>query len=629
MAGQSLGLTFSVAGGSDINKETGSLIKGQLEQLAANLHSSGATTLKFKADLTEVEAAIRAMNLQVGAATAAASAAAGAAAGNSGKNGGGTIKLPAKFVGESGEDIANVLIRLQQQAESITGTPVRVDIDSRRIKGDLEVTGATLKYINEQAGTAVQEFYKIGKNADGVVEAVQTAGRATLGAAKAGNVFNAAFQQKFAIKQLETLRAQAGSLSLDLTKAAQAAGAITNKKSLEKFREEYKLAQEEVKRLNAELKGAVTMSPIKAMEKQMVGMTPTVNSLLTRLEKYKNIPGVAQTEKNLRKILDLKKSFEAKGATNTQKASYFTEMNNLLTQSRAEMKQYKAELDKANAAERESARVKRVSVKAVNDKARATKQEYSALASARSYYTKNADAIKANNTLYTKWLDLEKQLQGGGLKGDDARIAIAKFKQECYEAGIQTKTLGQRVGDLFKRFGTASLVSTAFMLLRRSIRQVYQNVVDLDTAFVQLRIVTGAGNAEMSAFADELADSAMKIGAAISSLAESSTTYARLGYSLKESGTLAELTTMYGRVADVEIADATENITTIVKAFGVPVDQLEGVLDKMVYVGNRFPISASQLGQGLQNAGSALAAAGNSLEQSIALLTAAVTTTQD
>lgn len=44
---------------------------------------------------------------------------------------------------------------------------------------------------------------------------------------------------------------------------------------------------------------------------------------------------------------------------------------------------------------------------------------------------------------------------------------------------------------------------------------------------------------------------------------------------------------------------------------------------------NNAPISAAQLGEGLMNAGSALAAAGNSLEQSLAILTAANATTQD
>lgn len=41
---------------------------------------------------------------------------------------------------------------------------------------------------------------------------------------------------------------------------------------------------------------------------------------------------------------------------------------------------------------------------------------------------------------------------------------------------------------------------------------------------------------------------------------------------------------------------------------------------------NNFPISVSQIAEGMTNASSALAAAGNSFDQSVALLTAANTT---
>ena len=41
---------------------------------------------------------------------------------------------------------------------------------------------------------------------------------------------------------------------------------------------------------------------------------------------------------------------------------------------------------------------------------------------------------------------------------------------------------------------------------------------------------------------------------------------------------------------------------------------------------NNFPISVSEIAEGMKNASSALAAAGNSFDQSVALLTAANTT---
>lgn len=77
---------------------------------------------------------------------------------------------------------------------------------------------------------------------------------------------------------------------------------------------------------------------------------------------------------------------------------------------------------------------------------------------------------------------------------------------------------------------------------------------------------------------------------------------------------------------DIEAGAAQDAMTAILKAFDKDVDDVEDVMNKLVVVGNNFPISVSDLAEGMNNAGSMLAVAGNSLEESIALLTAANTT---
>ena len=70
-------------------------------------------------------------------------------------------------------------------------------------------------------------------------------------------------------------------------------------------------------------------------------------------------------------------------------------------------------------------------------------------------------------------------------------------------------------------------------------------------------------------------------------------------------------------------------MTAILKAFDKDVDDVEDVMNKLVVVGNNFPISVSQLAEGMNNAGSMLAVAGNSFEESVALLTASNATVQN
>lgn len=162
-----------------------------------------------------------------------------------------------------------------------------------------------------------------------------------------------------------------------------------------------------------------------------------------------------------------------------------------------------------------------------------------------------------------------------------------------------------------------------------ALRLLITNVRELNTELTQFKIVTGSTEEEVARFTDSVFKAAEATASSAKDVTNAATVYARLGYSAEESVALSEATLKYSKIAAVEVGDATSNITSILKAFDKSTEEVSDVLDKMAYVGNNFPISASELGTGLANAGSALAAGGNSLEESVALLTAANSSLQD
>ena len=98
----------------------------------------------------------------------------------------------------------------------------------------------------------------------------------------------------------------------------------------------------------------------------------------------------------------------------------------------------------------------------------------------------------------------------------------------------------------------------------------------------QLRIVTHANAQEMSDYSDTIAKTATRIGSSISDLVDSTTTFARLGYTMDESSQLAEFTAMLQNVGDIDVSGAQDAITSIIKAFGADVDDIESIMDKLV-----------------------------------------------
>lgn len=261
---------------------------------------------------------------------------------------------------------------------------------------------------------------------------------------------------------------------------------------------------------------------------------------------------------------------------------------------------------------------------------RISKELSNASQSAEEFYAKYRRLIEANDEFSQKWSDLLTKLRGNEFKGpDEATAAIRNLIAEMTRAGVTVETFSQKMQRLFVEHFTSAITALASNALRKALREVYQNVVELDDALTEFSIVSGKTGNELSDFADKAFESAKRIRAGVTDVIDAATVYSRLGFNDQESLQYAELTTMFSKVGDVDISDAESNITALVKAYNVGADELESALDKIVYVGNAFPISAAEIGEGLNNAAASLAANGNTLEQSIALLTAAQTVTQN
>lgn len=206
-----------------------------------------------------------------------------------------------------------------------------------------------------------------------------------------------------------------------------------------------------------------------------------------------------------------------------------------------------------------------------------------------------------------------------------------QIKLEFKEAGVASTGFTSNFSQLSKELlGFYSLHTVAIKVVS-TIKDMINNAVELETAFSDTRIVTHATEQEMRQLGITITDVANETAASIESLVSATTAYARLGYSLEESTILAKYTGMLEKVGNVDTQRAEDAITSIVKAFpdDVAVANIERTMDKLIKTGNNFPISVAQIATGMTNASSALSSAGNSFEQSVALLTAANTTVQN
>lgn len=238
-------------------------------------------------------------------------------------------------------------------------------------------------------------------------------------------------------------------------------------------------------------------------------------------------------------------------------------------------------------------------------------------------YSAIANDARELETLTQRYKNGEIELKKFKAEVDRLSASFNNNSQAIIAAGENTKSLSERFGNFSRYFGMWFGFSRIIMQAISSIKQMINTSIELDDAFTQLQIVTQSTESSYEKFGNTVAQVAKRTATSMADITSSATTFARLGFSLEESAQIAEYTAMLQNVGDIDVSDAQDAITAILKAYGMGADKMEEIMDKLVTTGNHFPISVSQIAEGMNNASSALAAAGNSFDQSVALLTAA------
>ena len=207
---------------------------------------------------------------------------------------------------------------------------------------------------------------------------------------------------------------------------------------------------------------------------------------------------------------------------------------------------------------------------------------------------------------------------------DSTAQKVAGLKAKVQELGLEGKTVGQVFSDLFGQHFSTAIAMAAVHLLQGSLQQIYQNVVDIDTAMTELKKVTNETDSTYQSFLTDAGTRAKNIGTDVSSIVNATADYARLGYSLSDATKLADVSAVYYNVGDdLDSFDkATENIVGTMKAFNIQANDAISLVDKLNNISNNYAVSSGDLGDILQRSASAMEAAGNTLDQTIALGTA-------
>lgn len=209
----------------------------------------------------------------------------------------------------------------------------------------------------------------------------------------------------------------------------------------------------------------------------------------------------------------------------------------------------------------------------------------------------------------------------------------AEFKaitKEATIAGKSTLSFSDKLSAQIKRLSAYFSATMLFMESARAIRAMYDNVLDVDTAMTELYRVTDLTNSQYDKLYQDMISGAKAYATTLDTIINSTAQWVRLGFDADTAEQLAEISTMYQNVTDLDESTANENLVTAYKGFekqllelnnndsAAAIEMITDIYDKL---GNEFAESAADVGDGLSKSASVLSQGGASIQEAAGMFT--------
>lgn len=185
-------------------------------------------------------------------------------------------------------------------------------------------------------------------------------------------------------------------------------------------------------------------------------------------------------------------------------------------------------------------------------------------------------------------------------------------------------TLGGAIKKALANVGIYTSAYTVVNRLSRAIRNGVSDVIALEDSMISLQRIYNITGESVQDFQDKLVETSRQLATSSTDYIDSVTAFKKLGYEINEAQRLATETTKFNLAGDINnMEEATTDVVSILKGFGIEAENVTSVVDELNTTANEYALSAQDIANILQRSSSSLASAGNTLEQSIAMGTVA------
>ena len=226
-------------------------------------------------------------------------------------------------------------------------------------------------------------------------------------------------------------------------------------------------------------------------------------------------------------------------------------------------------------------------------------------------------------------------------KNRAADVAAYRQKQEIKttetlkrEAAKQEKSI-TTLYDKISNYAGTYLIYQGFNVLKKSIGEVIDEMVELESSMVQIDRVLNESSLNLDNYRDKLMQIAYDYGNSMDNVADIALRLAQAGYDSNEVLALTQKTLLALNTAELNATQATDDMVAVMAQWGLmtgsATEQAENygnIIDKINKVADNFPTTSQDIMDALKKTSSAFNLAGASIDETIALITAAEVASQ-
>jgi len=180
------------------------------------------------------------------------------------------------------------------------------------------------------------------------------------------------------------------------------------------------------------------------------------------------------------------------------------------------------------------------------------------------------------------------------------------------------------------KFALWSAVTVSYFAFIRGLKSGVQTVIKLENAMIELQKVTSATEQQYQSFKETSFELAQELGRTGEEVIQATARFAKMGFTIKESAELARDALLLVNVGDdLDVDKSTKAIISSLKGFDLAVSESTALVDAYNEVANTYSISIKGISEAMSRSSATMAQAGNSYQETIALITAANAVVQD